>query len=64
MADYKRRLKHDMKGNFEEIEKPKSKSKPRDIVMSEQMTNYLKERDRQLWKEGKSIDELKMKYNL
>lgn len=64
MTDYRRHLKSNMKGEFEEIEKTKSKSKPREIVMSEQMTNYLIERDRCLWREGKSIDEIKIKYNL
>jgi len=64
MADYKRHLIHDMKGNFVEIEKPKYKAKPRKIEKDERITAYQVKRDRELWKEGKSIEELKIKYNL
>lgn len=54
-----------MKGEFEEVgEKTKSKRTVTKIEMSDQMKNYILERDRILWKEGKSIDELKIKYNL
>jgi len=62
--DHKRHLIHDMKGSFYEVEKETYKSKPRPIVMSDQMKEYLIARDRILWKEGKSIDELKIKYGV
>jgi len=64
MPDYKRHLISNLKGDFIEIEKPKYKAKPRKIEKDERITAYQVERDRILWKEGKSIDELKIKYGI
>jgi len=62
--DYKRHLISNLKGDFIEIEKTKYKAKPRVITKDPRITAYQLERDRILWKEGKSIDELKMKYGV
>jgi len=51
--DYKRHLKSDMKGNFVEIEKPKSKSVPREIEHSIFLSMVV-ERDRVLYNEAKN----------
>lgn len=61
MTDYKRHLKHDMKGNFEEIEKSKLKTKPREIE-NEIFLSMVIERDRLWYKEGKFREHLKKRY--
>lgn len=63
--DYKRHLK--LNENWEwvdAVEKSDYKAKPRVITKDPRITAYQLERDRILWKEGKSIDELKLKYGV
>lgn len=57
----KKHLTHDMQGNWISPLEIKSKAKPRIIVMSDQMKQYILDRDRLLWKNGDKQTKLELK---
>lgn len=57
-------LKSNLNGDFIAPDKTTSKAKPKPVIVPEWLREYILARDRVLYKEGKSIEELKIKYGV